>query len=123
MVRIVLLVGPKGVGKTRLGTMLAEVFGAHAVPVEALWLARMRDVPRPDGERGVAWEHEGFDLVVDEVADAARTHPLVVLDTSSASRTSSGAVFITPSIARGVGPRGGEELRTSPTTLDTLASS
>ncbi|MBX7197636.1 MAG: hypothetical protein K1X94_36660, partial [Sandaracinaceae bacterium] len=56
---VVLLVGPKGAGKTRLASMLATVFGAYAVPVEALWIARAAR-PRPEHEaRDV--ERAGFD--------------------------------------------------------------
>jgi RimJ/RimL family protein N-acetyltransferase len=89
MRRIVLLVGPKGVGKTRIATMLARVFGAYAVPVEAMWLERRASVPRGEGEAGRTWEREGFDAVIDHALGALERHDLVVLDTTASSEHTS----------------------------------
>lgn len=85
MPTIVVLVGPKGAGKTRIATMLADVFGAHALPVEGMWIERMRAMPRPSGPDASRWEQEGFDAVADAAAEAVRGHDLVVLDTTGAS--------------------------------------
>lgn len=83
---LLLLVGPKGSGKTRLAGMLAEAFGAEAIPVEAMWIARGRDAPRPaDPEAGRDWERGGFEAVAGRALAALAQHPLVVLDTTGAS--------------------------------------
>jgi RimJ/RimL family protein N-acetyltransferase/predicted kinase len=83
--KLVVLVGPKGAGKTRIATMLASVFGAYAVPVEAMWIERIARVPRGAGEAARAWEREGFDAILDHALAALEQHELVVLDTTGAS--------------------------------------
>lgn len=84
MPQLVLLVGPKGVGKTRIATMLAEVFGAYAVPVEAMWRARIADVPRAEAE-DASWERDGFEQLADHALEALARHAIVVLDTTGTS--------------------------------------
>ena len=82
---LVLLVGPKGAGKTRIAAMLADVFGAHAVPVEAMWVERLSRVPRGEGEAARTWEREGFDAVIDRALAALDQNEVVVLDTTATS--------------------------------------
>jgi RimJ/RimL family protein N-acetyltransferase/predicted kinase len=82
---LVLLVGPKGAGKTRIAAMLADVFGAHAVPVEAMWLDRLARAPRGHGEAARTWEREGFDAVIDHALGALDESEVVVLDTTATS--------------------------------------
>jgi len=82
---LLLLVGPKGAGKTRVAEMLARVFGVHDLAVESIWIERMKALPRPAGPEGAAWEREGFDSVAEAAAVAARAHGLVVLDTTGTS--------------------------------------
>jgi RimJ/RimL family protein N-acetyltransferase/predicted kinase len=81
MPQLLLLVGPKGAGKTRIATLLAQVFGAYAVPVERMWrerLARTQGDGRPSAR-------EVFDEVADHALAALAANELVVLDTTGAS--------------------------------------
>lgn len=83
---LLLLVGPKGAGKTRLARWLASTLGAEDVAAEATWLAHLRDEPRPtDPEAARAWERTGFERVADRALAALAHHRLVVLDTTGAS--------------------------------------
>lgn len=79
---VVLLVGPKGAGKSTLGALAAARLGAADVEPEALWIAHTRAYAGP---RDAAFERAGFERVVAAVAEALVDHDLVVTDTTAAS--------------------------------------
>lgn len=80
MSTLIVLVGPKGAGKTTLGRMLEAELGARFVEVEAIF---RRVLVESGGTIDEAYVRRGFDAVVahlDTLAD-----PLLVIETTGAS--------------------------------------
>ena len=69
--RIYLLIGPKGAGKTYLGTLVAQHTNITFLAVEPLWLAL------PPGA-------DGWAVVEARIAALFQTHPKVMLETLGA---------------------------------------
>ena len=80
--KAVVLVGPKGAGKTTIGRMVEAALGAHFVEVEAV--AR-RALAEAGGAIDGAYARRTFGMILEEVEAAARGAPAVVLETTGAS--------------------------------------
>lgn len=76
---VVLLVGPKGCGKTSLGFLLESQFGLPFVRPEPLWLRHERN------PRSSTWEREGILTVVEHVRRALADADCVVTETTGAA--------------------------------------
>jgi shikimate kinase len=78
---ILLLVGPKGAGKSHLGTLAEARLGARFLRVEPIF----QEVQRNSTATGTARDAEGYGRVLEAVAEALAAHDLVVLETTGAS--------------------------------------
>lgn len=78
--RLVVLVGPKGSGKSTIGTMLAESAGAHFFRVEPVFLENIRE----GGATGDDLTRRGFQRVDAELRVRAALHPLIVIEATGA---------------------------------------
>lgn len=85
--RVILLVGPKGAGKTTLGRMLARKTGVHFLEVEVIAkrvLASLGGVINED------YAKLAFEEIVREVEAISGAHRVIVIETTGASeRTAS----------------------------------
>jgi shikimate kinase len=79
--KAVVLVGPKGAGKTTIGRMVEAALGARFVEVEAV--AR-RALAEAGGAIDEAYARRAFGMILEEVEAAARGAPAVVLETTGA---------------------------------------
>lgn len=79
---LVLLVGPKGSGKSHIGRVLERRLGAHFFHVEPLWMAYYAECRRAGREPGVP---EGIARVHPRIAEELRAHDLVCVETTGAS--------------------------------------
>jgi hypothetical protein len=75
---ILLLVGPKGAGKTYLGTRLERKAGIPFVRVEPIWL----EIARTEQLKGEAYDNAGQARVLSAVEDALRGSPRVALEST-----------------------------------------
>jgi RimJ/RimL family protein N-acetyltransferase/shikimate kinase len=80
---VVLLVGPKGAGKSTLGRLLARTYGYTHVEPGALWIEHA--ARRPSYPDESSYEREGFARVAAAVAAALASHDVAVTDTTGAS--------------------------------------
>lgn len=80
---LVLLVGPKGSGKSHIGRVLERELGAHFIHVEPLWMAYYAECRRAGREPGIP---AGITEVHPQIADALRARDLVCVETTGASR-------------------------------------
>lgn len=80
---LVVLVGPKGSGKSHIGRVLERRLGAHFFHVEPLWMAYYAECRRAGREPGIP---EGVARVHPRIAEALRAHDLVCVETTGASR-------------------------------------
>lgn len=80
--RVIVLVGPKGSGKTTLGRMLERGGRAHFLEVEAI---AQRVLAQSGGVIDEAYARRAFAAILDEVHALAAEHPLLVLETTGAS--------------------------------------
>jgi len=78
----VLLVGPKGSGKSHIGRVLERRLGAHFFHVEPLWMAYYAECRRAGREPSIP---EGIARVHPRIADALRAGDLVCVETTGAS--------------------------------------
>ncbi len=76
-----LLVGPKGAGKSTVGTLLASELGIYFLRVEPLFL----EVRASLGSAHPDYERQGFLSVLSGVADTLATHATVCLESTGAS--------------------------------------
>ncbi|MCK6537628.1 MAG: GNAT family N-acetyltransferase [Polyangiaceae bacterium] len=76
---VVVLIGPKGAGKSRLGALLDRVFGLRFLPVEPLW------VEHAASPRDADWETRGYLKVAGAVADELTRHAAVVIEVTGAA--------------------------------------
>lgn len=79
----VLLVGPKGSGKSHIGRILERGFGVFFFHVEPLWMAYYADCKARGLETTIP---DGIAEVHPRVAEALRTHEHVCVETTGASR-------------------------------------
>jgi shikimate kinase len=79
--RVLLLVGPKGSGKTFLGTLVARELGIPFLHVEQVFIEAMR------GSRsgGMSLDEEGYARVLAAVEAILRRGPVVVLESTGVS--------------------------------------
>jgi shikimate kinase len=80
--KAVVLVGPKGAGKTTIGRMVEAALGARFVDVEAV---AKRALAEAGGAIDEAYARRAFGMILEEVEAAARGAPAVVLETTGAS--------------------------------------
>jgi shikimate kinase len=80
--RIILLVGPKGSGKTTLGRVLERQPGVHFLEVEAIARRILADL---GGKIDESYARRAFDAVVEGVNEVASEHRAVVIETTGAS--------------------------------------
>lgn len=78
----VILVGPKGSGKSHIGRVLAARLGVHFFHVEPLWLAYHRNCREAGRQPTIA---EGIAEVHPALAHALDQHPHVCVETTGAS--------------------------------------
>ncbi len=79
--QVLLLVGPKGAGKSTIGHLLATELGIHFLRVEPLFLAIRDDI----GAAHPEFEKRGFDAVFACVRHALAAHPIVCFESTGAS--------------------------------------
>lgn len=80
--RLVLLVGPKGAGKSTLGAFLAEQTGAAFVRVEPIYLGVLRANPGVDP---ATLEPAGFGAILTELVRVGETAPLLCIESTGAA--------------------------------------
>lgn len=78
---VVVLVGPKGSGKTHIGTLLREKLGIPFLRVEPIFLANMRT----SALTGAALDAEGYAMVLRAVDGVLATERRVVIESTGAS--------------------------------------
>ena len=85
MKRIIVLVGPKGAGKSTIGQLIENRLGVPFVRVEPIYLqVRLRLGPEhPDLER------QGFKAILDHLTQAMVSHDAICFETTGASAHSS----------------------------------
>jgi shikimate kinase len=79
---LILLVGPKGSGKSHVGRILERELGVHFFHVEPLWMRYREACLEADREATVA---EGIAAVHPQLRAAVREHPHVCVETTGAS--------------------------------------
>lgn len=78
---VLLLIGPKGAGKTHAGVVLEQRRIATFVRVEPIFLKLLQTMPK-----GPEWERAGYNAVVDAlVADRSSAMPLVIESTAASN--------------------------------------
>lgn len=78
----ILLIGPKGSGKSHIGRVLERRLGVHFLQVEPLWLAYRRECAESGREPVIP---EGISRVHPFIAQALREHVDVCVETTGAS--------------------------------------
>ncbi len=78
----VVLVGPKGAGKSTIGSLLAEELDVHFLRVEPLFL----EVRARFGSEDPAFEQRGFELVLSSLKNAFSSYDTVCFESTGASR-------------------------------------
>lgn len=81
--RLVILLGPKGSGKSHIGRLLERSAGVHFLHVEPLWMQYQAECARV-GQPVVI--REGVSRVRPHIESALRTHPAVSVETTGASQ-------------------------------------
>jgi hypothetical protein len=79
---LVLLIGPKGTGKSHIGHTLEKQLGILFFHVEPLWMNYYAECQAPGREPVIL---EGIASVHPLIADAPRTHEHVCVETAGAS--------------------------------------
>jgi hypothetical protein len=79
---LILLVGPKGAGKSHVGRLLTREFGVHFLHVETHWAAWAEECRRAGREPSIAG---GIAYVHPFVSRALEEHPRVCVETTGAS--------------------------------------
>ena len=80
---LILLIGPKGGGKSHIGRLLEARSGVHFFHVEPHWMAYHEECARLGRERSIA---EGIRRVRPAITEALQRHRHVCIETTGASR-------------------------------------
>ncbi|HSN72015.1 MAG TPA: AAA family ATPase [Steroidobacteraceae bacterium] len=80
---LILLVGPKGAGKTHIGRLLERELGVHFLHVESLWIDFRARCVAAGREPSIA---AGIEAVHPRIRTALARHPHVCVETTGASR-------------------------------------
>lgn len=80
--RLIVLVGPKGSGKTTIGRMLEQRLGARFIAVEAVAKRVLAEMGNVVDER---YARRAFEEIVRELEQAARAHAVMVIESTGAS--------------------------------------
>jgi shikimate kinase len=78
---VLVLVGPKGSGKTYVGTLLGKELGLHFLRVEPIFLENMRR----SHLTGTALDEEGYSRVLAAVDSVLSRESLVIIESTGAS--------------------------------------
>jgi cytidylate kinase len=78
---VLLLVGPKGSGKTFIGSLISSHLGVHFLRAEPIFLANLQS----SRLRGAARDAEGYDKVLAELERRLVQAPRVALESTGAS--------------------------------------
>ena len=78
----ILLIGPKGSGKTHIGRVLQDAWDVHFFPVERYWKAYHEECVRQGREQAI---QDGISIVHPEIGRALRRHRHVCVETTGAS--------------------------------------
>lgn len=81
---LLLLIGLKGAGKTFLGGVLERHLGIKFLRIEPLFVELMREEPELSG---VALEHKGFQQVIDQLDELAKTDQTLCIESTGAAHT------------------------------------
>lgn len=79
---LILLIGPKGSGKSHIGRLLESALGVHFFHVEPLWMAYHAECRTAGREPVIA---EGIQRVHPAIAEALQTYRHVCVETTGAS--------------------------------------
>lgn len=85
MKRMIVLVGPKGAGKSTIGQLLEKRLGIPFIRVEPVYL-QVRTALSPDYPD---LERQGFQAILDHLTDALATNEILCFETTGASAQSS----------------------------------
>ncbi|MFN0063191.1 MAG: AAA family ATPase [Myxococcaceae bacterium] len=91
---ILVLVGPKGAGKTTIGAFLERRYGVRFLRVEPIWIEHAK------GTRDEYWEHRGYERVVAAVQRELESHKIVVIETTGAAASTSAFLDALRALAR-----------------------
>jgi shikimate kinase len=80
--KAVVLVGPKGSGKTTIGRMVEAALGARFIEVEAV---AQRALAEAGGVINESYARRAFELILEATDAVAREAPAIVLETTGAS--------------------------------------
>ncbi|HEY9816669.1 MAG TPA: AAA family ATPase [Candidatus Obscuribacterales bacterium] len=81
---LLILVGPKGAGKTFIGTALESHLKIKFLNIESIFLDLLRQKPDLNG---IAMEHQGFQLVLDQLDKLALIHPTLCIESTGTAQT------------------------------------
>ncbi len=79
---LIILIGPKGSGKSHIGRLLESEFGVHFFHVEPLWMAYHAECSKEGREPRIS---DGVKRVHPAIAAAMRVHQHVCVETTGAS--------------------------------------
>jgi shikimate kinase len=79
---LIILIGPKGSGKSHIGRILEKRLGVHFFHVEPLWMDYYAECERLGKEPLIS---EGIEKVHPRIAEALREHENVCVETTGAS--------------------------------------
>lgn len=79
--QVVILVGPKGAGKSTIGHFLATELGIHFLRVEPLFLALLDEMEASNP----AFERRGFESVFEALSEALAQYDVVCFESTGAS--------------------------------------
>jgi shikimate kinase len=79
---LIILVGPKGSGKSHIGRLLESALGVRFFHVEPHWMTYHAACSRENRERSIP---EGIRLIHPIIAEALQKHPYVSVETTGAS--------------------------------------
>lgn len=82
MKQVIVLVGPKGAGKSTIGTLLSKELGIHFLRAEPLFLEAREHL----GTSDASVERRGFESVLAAVSDALGRHDTVCFESTGVSR-------------------------------------
>ena len=82
--QIILLVGPKGSGKTHIGGLLQARLNIRFVRIEDIWLALQKE---RDDFLSPAYLAEGFARTLAHIEDELNAHDTICLETTAANET------------------------------------
>jgi shikimate kinase len=77
--RLLLLVGPKGAGKTFIGGVLEKRLGVRFLRVEPIFLENLQREPKLEG---IDLDRRGFRTVLERLDELAASHPVLCIEST-----------------------------------------